>query len=42
MYDEIDSAHADKCFGNIAITHSVYYMNYENYFKDMFESIPDY
>ena len=24
IYDDIDSAHADMCFSNIAITHSVY------------------
>ena len=42
MYDQIDTPHADMCFSNITITHSVYYMDNENYFKDMFESIPDY
>ena len=24
IYDEIDNAHADMCFSNITITHSVY------------------
>ena len=24
IYDQIDSAHADKCFSNITITHSPY------------------
>ena len=24
LYDEIDSAHADMCFNNITVTHSVY------------------
>ena len=24
IYDQIDSPHADMCFGNITITHSVY------------------
>ena len=24
IYDEIDSAHADMCFSNITITHSIY------------------
>jgi len=24
LYDEINSAHADMCFSNISITHSVY------------------
>ena len=30
------------CFSNITITHSVYQMSNINYFKDFFESIPDY
>ena len=30
------------CFSNITITLSVYQMTYENYFEEMFESIPDY
>ena len=42
IHDEIDSAHADMCFSNITITHSVYYMEKVKYFKDLFESIPDY
>ena len=42
IYDEINSAHADMCFSNITITHSVIQMNYEKYFKDTFESTPDY
>ena len=42
LYDEIDTAHADMCFSNITITHSIFYMNNTNYFKDLFESIPDY
>ena len=37
-----DSAHSDMCFSNNTITHSVYLMKYENYFKDMFGPIPDY
>ena len=24
IYDEIDTAHADMCFSNITITHSIY------------------
>ena len=24
VYDQIDTAHADMCFSNITITHSVY------------------
>ena len=39
IYDEIDTAHADMCFSNITITHSVYY---RNYFKDLLESMPEY
>ena len=42
IYDEIGSAHADMCFSNTTITHSVYYMNYETSLKDMFKSIPVY
>ena len=42
IYDQIETAHADMCFSNITITHSVYYMNNHNYFKDIFESIHDY
>ena len=42
IYDEIDTTHADMCFSNITITHYVYQMNYENYFKNLFETIPDY
>ena len=42
IYDQLDTTHADMCFSNITIAHSVYKMNYENYFKDMFESIPEY
>ena len=30
------------CFSNITITHSVYQINKSNYFKVLFESIPDY
>ena len=42
IYDQIGTPHADMCFSNILITHSVYYMDQINYFKDLFESIPDY
>ena len=42
IYDQIDTAHADMCFSNITITHSVYEMDNINYFKDLFESVPDY
>ena len=42
IYDQIDSPHADMCFSNITITHSPFQMNNPNYFKDIFESIPDY
>ena len=42
IYDQVDTAHADMCFSNITITHSVYSMNNVNYFKDLFESITDY
>ena len=41
-YDQRDSAHADKCFSYITITHFVYRMDIINYFNDLFESIPDY
>ena len=38
IYDEIDTAHADMCFSNFTITHSVYYkMDNTYYFKDLFE-----
>ena len=30
------------CFSNITITHSIFQMNSVNYFKDLFESVPDY
>ena len=33
IYDEIDTAHADLCFGNITKTHSVYQMDHVYYFK---------
>ena len=42
FYDEIDTTHADMSFSNITITHYVYQMSYENYFKDLFETMPDY
>ena len=42
IVDQIDTAHSDMCFSNITITPSAYLMTYENYFKDMFESIPYY
>ena len=42
IYDLIDTAHADMCFSNISITHSVYYTDNVDYFKDPFKSIPDY
>ena len=29
FYDEIDTPHAEMCFSNITITHSIYQMNYE-------------
>ena len=41
IYDEIDSGHADMCFSDITMTHSVYSMIYEKFFKDMLESMPD-
>ena len=41
IYDEIDRGHADMCFSNIMITHSVNWMKHVNYFKDLFDSIPD-
>ena len=41
-YDQIDTPHADMCFSNIIITHSVYSSDHINYFKDLFNSIPDY
>ena len=42
IYDQIDTPHADMCFSNIAIPHSVCKMDNSNYFKDLFESIPNY
>ena len=42
IYDQIDTPHADMCFSNITITHSVFSMDNINYFTDLFESIPDY
>ena len=42
FYDEIDTSHAEMCFSNITITHSINKINYGNYFTDKFESIPDY
>ena len=41
-FDQIDTPHADMCFGNITITHSVYLMDNTEYFKDLYESFPDY
>ena len=32
FYDDIDSAHADICFSNITIPHSVFQMNYKKLF----------
>ena len=29
-------------FSKISVTHSVFYMDYVNYFKDLFESVPDF
>ena len=29
------------CFSKITLTNSVYFLNYENYFEDLLESIPD-
>ena len=42
LFDQIDTPHADMCFSETTITHSVYYMKDENCFNDMFEPIPDY
>ena len=42
IYDQIDTPHAVMCFSNTMITHSVFSMDNENYFKDLFESISDY
>ena len=42
FYDQIDTAHANMCSGNITFTHSIYKMNFESYFKYLFESIEDY
>ena len=41
-YDKIDIPLADMCFSNFTIPHSVYSMNFENYIKDLFESIEKY
>ena len=41
-YDQIDATLADKCFSKSLITLSAYKMDHVNYFKEMFESIPDY
>ena len=42
IYDEIYTPHTDMHFSNTTITHSVYKMIYGNYFRDIFDSIPDY
>ena len=42
IYGEISSPHANMCFSNITITHSVHYMDKINCFKSLIESIPDY
>ena len=41
-FDQIDKPHADMRFSNSTLTNSVFYRNFEKYFKDKFESIPDY
>ena len=41
-YDKIDSAHAEMGFSKNTITHSLYQLIYENYSKDLLESLPDY
>ena len=33
-YDEIDTAYADMWFSKITKRHFIYYMNYENFFKN--------
>ena len=33
IYDQIDTPHADMCFSNITITHSVYQMNQVKFLK---------
>ena len=42
IFDQIDTAHSDMCFSNITTTHSVHWMDNLIYFKDLFESIPDF
>ena len=42
ILDKINTAHSDMCFSNITITHSLFYMNNPNCFRDIFESIPYY
>ena len=42
IYDQIDTNLADICFSNIKITDSLYQLNIVNYFKDLFQSIPNY
>ena len=42
IFDQIDTPNADTCFSNITVSNSKYEMKYENYSKDLFESIPDY
>ena len=33
LYDQIDTAHADMCFSDIIITHSVFYMDNVNIYN---------
>ena len=42
IYIEIDTTYADKCFSEITIKLSEYWIDHGDYFKDMFESIPDF
>ena len=39
---KIDTTLADMCFTIITITHSVYKMDHVQFFKDLFELVPDY
>ena len=41
-YDQIDTPHSNMCFSNMSIPRSVYKEDKIFYFKDLFESIPDY
>ena len=42
IYDEIGSTHANMCFSIVTKTHSKFWMDHKNHFKDLFESIEDY